>query len=261
MWEDHLKADGFAVVRNVLSLVDCIRLRRQALDELDVLPNMNHSDTLWRIRTLPQVRRLFENLWKTTDLIAGFDGITARRRGSSEYLAIDWHIDQNHTHEPGRRCVQAFVALTDSTPESGTIQFVRGSHGAHEDLVWRLCQPEEAELDGTEGVWEFVPIPPSDPVLQGEVVCPVVRAGDVVLWDARTAHRVCQPTGDAPRLVAYVCHVPRSFADAVTLKQRRQFFEQAIATTHWPHRLVDRGDVRGVAQTLSDAPSAVRALV
>ena len=261
MWVEDLRRDGFAVVRNVLSLAEHTRLRRQALDELLRLPNMNHSDTLWEIRTLPQIRSLFEEWWGSTDLISGFDGLTVRRRGSPEYLAIDWHVDQDHTHEPGSCCVQALVALADSTAESGTIEFVRTSHQAHQDLVWRLCDPEDAEVDGTEGAWEFVPIPSSDPVLRGEILRPVVRAGDVVLWDARTAHRVCPPTGDAPRLVAYVCHVPRSFADAVTLEQRRRFFEEAVATTHWPHRLVDRGDVRGVARRLSDAPSAVRALV
>ena len=170
-------------------------------------------------------------------------------------------MDQDHTHTPGMCCVQGLVALADSTDKSGTIEFVRGSHRAHQKLARRHCPSENATLDGTEGVWEFVPIPPSDPLLRSDTVRPVIRAGDVVLWDARTVHRVCKPTGDAPRLVAYVCHVPRSFADAATLKRRRIFFEQAIATTHWPHRLVDREDVRGVPRHLSDATSEVRALV
>ena len=263
MWARALEVDGYAVVPGVLTPSERTRFRRQALDEAVRLAHMHHSKTLWDLRTLPSVRRLFEEWWGCTDLISGFDGMSRRLRGSDDYLAIDWHVDQDHTHPPGCCCVQALVALSDSTGESGTIEFVRGSHHAHQDLVWRLCRAEDAELDGTEGAWEFVPIAAGDPILCGDVVQPCVRAGDVVLWDARTVHRVVRPGGMAPRLVAYVCHVPRSFADDVTLQRRRKFFDEGVATTHWPHRLVDRGDERAPLSRAigSDVPQAVWALV
>ena len=168
------------------------------------------------------------------------------------------YVDQDDTHEEGCCCVQAFVALADSTQESGTIEFLKGSHHEHAALARRLCDQQSSERDE----WEFLEIPDADGVFEFcPLVQPCVRAGDVVLWDARTAHRVVRPSGDAPRMVAYVCMVPRHFADAEATRRRRWAFENAVATTHWPHRVVDRGDAWGRGRRLERAPTEVQRLV
>lgn len=256
-----LDADGYAVVRGVVSVDVCARLRRRALAERVQLPTMHHSDTLWEIRTLPSVRALFEECWRTSDLVVGFDGMTIRERGSDDGLVIDWHVDQNGSHaDQGCCCVQGLLALADSTADSGTIEFVRGSHAHHAALVKRLCDDD----DDDEEAWEFVPIPPDDEVFAAcdhATVQPVLRVGDVVLWDSRTIHRVSAPTGDAPRLVAYVCMVPRRLVDASIARRRRAAYEAGIATTHWPQRCVDRGAPHGPRRCFADAPYDVQRLI
>lgn len=59
------------------------------------------------------------------------------------------------------------------------------------------------------------------------------EAGDLILWDSRTIHFNCAPTGDRTRVVVYVCMAPASHASKETLERKAEIFEQRLATTHW----------------------------
>ena len=80
------------------------------------------------------------------------------------------------------------------------------------------------------------------------------------MWDSRTTHRVIK--SDKTRVVAYISMVPRHFASEDVIKLRRTYFEQGVATTHWPHLLVDRNECHFPPSfTYDDAPVEVKELI
>ena len=233
----RLREDGFAVVRGVFCRDTCLQWRDRLLRDED--EQHAHSDTMWDIRTRRQAfRRLFETVWGTADLAVSFDGASVRR-GHEEHT-LDWHVDQNHFHGPELACVQGLVALSECDARTGGTQFLRGSHREHAEAMERM------HPDATDDEWEFYPVEEGDPILRLPVAHPCLRPGDVLLWDSRTFHRVVAATDAATeRVVAFVCMTPKSFASEETRASRRDAYCRGAATTHWPHKFVDRDDCLG----------------
>jgi hypothetical protein len=258
-WEDDLRRDGYCVIPSVLDATEVAHARQVAETELPHMPHMAHSEAMWYVRTHPVVLAVFRRLWRSDDLIVGFDGMTVRRPGD-EAWTLDWHVDQDASHERGLVCAQGVVALSHSDARTGGTQLVPGSH-RHFAALSRRCG---ADADGIDGAWEFFAVGDDDYVFWqcAPTVQPSLNPGDLLLWDSRTVHRVAAPECSASaRMVAYVCMTPRSFASADVLAKRRLAFQTGIATTHWPHRYVDRDEERAGCRRLKDAPPRVRALV
>ena len=56
----ELETDGYCLVRGVLNEESICSLRSMIDRELKSLPHMAHSEAMWKLRTLPEVRQLFE---------------------------------------------------------------------------------------------------------------------------------------------------------------------------------------------------------
>ena len=250
----QLRDHGYCIVPGLLAESVVGDIVDQAEREFDVLGHMAQSKAMWSLRTRPELRRVFESIYATSDLIVSFDGMTNKPPGGSG-LVLNYHVDQTQSR---KSCVQAVVALKPSNAATGSLCLLKGSHREHAAMF------ERYGVDTDEEVWQFLPLEENDPLVSScETVQPSLEVGDVVLWDSRTVHAVTPPRdAAASRLVAYVCMVPRTFASARTLERRRLAFESGMYSTHWPHLFVTREDVRnGPTMRWADAPAAVAALV
>lgn len=49
--------------------------------------------------------------------------------------------------------------------------------------------------------------------------------GDLIVWDSRTPHYNCSPTGDRARMAVYTCYMPVASATQQELQFKKQAFE------------------------------------
>lgn len=222
---------------------------------------MGQSAFLWHLRTLPRVRKAFETIWKTQELLVSFDGANIFRpwnHGFRKTTCGWWHVDQGAAKQ-GRHAVQGFVSLSAASAETGGLTVVPGSHLRHGEVVEDQANPSV----------DYCSVQPYEPVMQElpqRLVC--CQAGDLVLWDSRTVHAnspaPLHPTGPRDRLlraVGYVCMTPKSFAPSDVRANRRTAYEHGFSTSHWPHKLDLGSQGDGPPVPLSSAPKEVQDLV
>lgn len=242
-----LQRDGYAVVRNILTTEKCNEIALQIKKQSKGLPNMAHSNVVWDVRCLPEIKSIFKMLWNDDDLIVGFDGVGTRKKGT-ECDGLPWHVDQDGSHGDSICCYQSIIAIKPSSSLTGNICVLPKSHKHHRSLSQRL--------DDGSGGWEFLEVPEDDIIFKLSLspYCPNLQSGDMFIWDSRTVHMVSKPIDlNTERMVVYMCMTPRSFAEEETLRLREHAYLNGIATTHWPHRFVDRGEEWGKPQCPKDA--------
>lgn len=292
-WLNHLNAEGFAVLANVVSeeqlgqacclLWDFLEANsgpapwRRSSPETwtdEALRNigcplrglvngagMGQSDFLWFLRTLPRVRQVFEKIWGTQELLVSFDCAGIFRpwhHGFKKTVSGWWHVDQGAAKQ-GRHAVQGFVSLYPADGSTGGLTVVPKSHLRFAEVVKDQQNPRE----------DYFTVQPYCPVLQSlprRLVC--CQAGDLVLWDSRTIHANSpakeQPTAPADRLlraVAYICMTPKRFAPKDVLLARKTAYEHRFSTSHWPHQLDLGTGAELEPRSFSLAPAEVQALV
>eukprot|EP01047_Picozoa_sp_COSAG01_P024025 COSAG01_NODE_1471_length_10198_cov_4.595703_5_plen_232_part_00 len=176
-----------------------------------------------------------------------------------------WHVDQNAA-EPishtGKLCVQGVLTYTDATAATGGLTVIPRSHLAHN----AMCERHPPVFG------DYFPLKSTDPLLSLPAQLVTAPAGSLLLWDSRTVHcntpaQVAPDAGTASpsqalellRVVSYVCMVPRSFADAETLRNRVGAFEAKEGTSHWPQYLGQTQAEK--TRSIADAPTEVRRLV
>lgn len=214
-----------------------------------------HSPMMWMLRTHVQGR--FREIWNDKDLISGFDGIL--HSTDRMPFSLPWHVDQDGSHCDGRVCLQAQIALTSVTPDSGGVCFLSGSH--HHHARWT----RDVKCDA----WEYVPVR-RRALDRLKTVCieefPLLNPGDLCIWDSRTVHRARRGRARGrERIVAFLSASPSKWASPLTQRQRRWAFEHDQASTHWPHRFVWRRSTEPSPirkrRDIEHVPACVRALV
>lgn len=93
----HLQEEGYVVIKDVLSETECADALAKMWQELEMAPgvsrtdpstwgddttfgnNWGHSDFLWFVRGLPNVRKVWEMIHKTDQLLVSFDGASLYR--------------------------------------------------------------------------------------------------------------------------------------------------------------------------------------
>jgi hypothetical protein len=132
---------------------------------------IQHSEFLWYLRLLPNVRRIFEKIFETDDLLSSFDGGNIFRpwhspdpldahahiqtRDHPKTSAGWFHVDQGKALL-GFQCVQGLVSLTDSNQHTGGFCVVPGSHHHHSDYIAAAAK---------RSTHNFVMIPADSPLL------------------------------------------------------------------------------------------------
>lgn len=248
----HLQEEGYAVVRDVLSIAECKRaldmlwseveaggsgIRRGEFatwgDDSAFGNNWGHSDFLWHVRGLPRVKQVWELACHTDDLLVSFDGCSLYRPwGLNEAWnanAMGLHTDRrNHAGIPDGY-VQGFVNLISTTPQSGGNVIVPRSHKLIDELEATIRPQLREGQSFYAAVAEHRP-----EVFDQNVIIAHVEAGDVFLWLDTTIHCRAGGVGTGPtepsliRAAVYVTMSPKANATPETLRQR----ELAVVTNH-----------------------------
>jgi hypothetical protein len=263
-----MQADGYVILRNVVPPPLLSSLATSlASDDADFA----HSPAQWSLRCLWELRSAFAAAWEeggdeaksvpVDSLLCSFDGGVCQREGAP---GMGWHVDQTERSD-GVASIQCVVAVSDSDARTGSLRVCPGSHLLHSSLMDSLRVPTSRREDE----WQSSAVPPS----HVRSVCrrtgrPSVLvslcAGDAVLFDARTVHRVDRSRDRRrERLVSYVSYAPRRLASATVIARRRRAFVTRTQLTHWPDRYVPvRGPSEGGRRrSLRNEADVVRGLV
>ena len=124
---------------------------------------IQHSKFLWYLRLLPSVRRIFENIYRTDDLITSFDGGNIFRPWHHSELSREhtktstgwFHVDQGKSLL-GFQCAQGLLSLTDCNQHTGGFCVVPESHHHHGSYVASVAKNSNQN---------FVMIPADSPYL------------------------------------------------------------------------------------------------
>ena len=113
--------------------------------------------------TFPEiVKKYFEIIYNSTNLACSFD---TYRLGYSPFL--NWHIDQNQSHEDYLNCVQGVIILKDSN----VTKLLNKSHLYFKELSERIS-------DKDNNTWEFYEVPDNDKIWKYNL-----KMGLTIFWD------------------------------------------------------------------------------
>ena len=195
-----------------------------------------HQEAAWFIRGLPKLKKVFQNIYKTEDLIVSMDGIIVWRSWRSwkedearTPTSSRLHMDQNPFTKPGFQCVQGMLPLYPVTPEIGGTLVVPGSHRHQEKFRTKYPDWSSHERD-------FCALNDDDSLYGSERLVPL-QPGDILLWDSRLVH--CGRVGDGDpeelaRASLCVCMGPRDRASSEVLQKRREALKEGWSFSHWP---------------------------
>ena len=208
---------GYIIIRNTIKYPS-VKLRHLKKDE------RVHSKIMWKLRF--EVKKHFEKLWNTKDLVSCFGGNVI----DSDGWVLPWHVDQNQTHGNYMTCVQGILALS----ESNATQLVSGSHKYFQSMSYRCTSKNPYE-------WEYYEIPNTDYIWKKglSIVTPHLNPGDLLIFDSRIIHRVIP---QKKRSVAYISMVPRRFISNLIERQSKKAFKKNLTTTHWCEKLIVTGE-------------------
>ncbi|CAF3817335.1 unnamed protein product [Rotaria sp. Silwood1] len=216
---------------------------------------IGHSQFMWSVRGNPNIKKIFSQIWQTSELLVSFDAAGCFRdwRLNPTWKTTSgwYHCDQHPIRKPNRCSIQGLVSLTDGNEFTGGLVIVPDSHN-HFGELQSLVSAKNRQDD-------YVVIPSQHPLLQQLkphlVKC---KAGDLIVWDSRCIHcntpaldindetkeEMNTNENKAPRLlriVTYVCMGPTAMVTSVKLeefrKTREKFVRDRVACTHWPHEL------------------------
>lgn len=254
---DRLDKHGYCVIKGVLTPEKCAAVRAGihaylkecGIDYGDATLQPNHiphvaagimqclavgqCQAVWDVREDERVAQVFEALHGDNDLIVSSDGVCVQPTSLRD-TCVPVHTDQSHTRR-GRLCIQSLVNLTPALDEgTGTLEVIPGSHKRHEAFGAANAERIEKKdwFQYTKEDYAF---------LGGDAVRVFADAGDMVLWDSRTAHRGAPPpkelrAGVVPRErnVVYVCMGKRSLVPAKNIDKLVKNYRDRRMTSHWP---------------------------
>ena len=249
--KELLQKQGYLIVHNVLTPEEVERAKAAFYDWKKTIPNIErfhnacdphgifkHHEVgqqwhAWYIRTRAGVRKVFEELWDTTELVTGFDGTGYIPQLLTKRDNCWTHTDQA-PNKKGVHCYQGVVALT--TNSERTLVVYEGSNNLHE----AYCK--EKGLTGTKN-WAKI-----DPVylktMQDKKRTLTIPAGSMAIWDSRTFHQnqYGKPASEE-RVVQYVCMLPKDsqLNTKAMQKKRRKYFDERRTTSHWPYPMTVNG--------------------
>lgn len=111
------------------------------------------------------------------------DSVLVKEPGAP--FRTEFHTDAGYFHVAGTQACTFWVPLDPAGPETGAVQYLRGSHLWDEDFRPNLFSIPDP-IPGTEG--SVVPDVFADPQLAARLVSFEVEPGDVVVHHYRTLH-------------------------------------------------------------------------
>ena len=203
---------------------------------------IGHAQFFWDIRQNKNVIDVFSKIWKVEpeDLLVSFDGLSFHV--PPEITKEGWYEGNSwfHTDQaPNKKeftCVQGMVTLYDINKGDATLRVLEKSCKYH-DTIFDINQ-----VDSNNNWHQYED---NEMKYFEDNKCKPVRvlakAGDLILWDSRTAHHGIEPIRERIkqnfRAVTYVCMTPRYMTDEKNLIKKQNAFNNKRMTTHWPHKI------------------------
>jgi len=257
-----LDQHGFFIVSQAVDTETCAQIRQAAMDWYETATRLGqdhdfptaleggiladcgagHCTSQWMARQA--VRYVFEAFWDQP-VATSLDGMVVWPSRRVPTDAGWFHVDQNPLVKPDFCAVQGILNVVGN---GGTVLAV-GSHQTFGHLVdpshpcAAFYQQRLLEVDG-DGWLEMDPH--DETVFGGTMVRPILRPGDLLVWDSRTAHCSYPYTSnerDYTRIANLVTMMPNSKDDTIQ-KARRHAMANGQTLTHW----VDRVHALGAEQ-------------
>ncbi|XP_023344310.1 uncharacterized protein LOC111713632 [Eurytemora carolleeae] len=210
-WVEELEKNGFVCLQGVLNIHEIQHTRNLFWDWLESLGSGisredsttwkdenwpgdlktgiitshggAHSQAMWYIRSLDQVKEIFSSIWGSHELMTSFEAPVIWRPWSSPGSS-GWkpeteglHLNQNPTKKSEYRTIQGSIPLYDVTEETGGLEFVLESHKKEMAEQISKAYPFFKHLD------HFCQVRYND--FKEEVKLVKCSAGDLILWDSR----------------------------------------------------------------------------
>jgi len=228
---------------------------------------VGQSKFMWYCRLISGVRRAFESVWGSNELITSFDGWGAYRNpwfpgGSKSWLTKrGWfHIDQSYYSDPELTTYQGILNFYEATAATGSTVLVKGSH---KDFK-KVFDGSRTIKSVRQNTVDYVKVTKSDDYDKylSKAQQAVLKPGDFLMWDSRVIHcaqgidysagvskalpgRESEPLA---RLVAYITMIPREHitkrrkhkgakkvpSKASIMKARRYYVENRLTSGHNP---------------------------
>jgi len=244
----ELEEKGYVMIPNVLSSEEVNYAKnsfykwKNSFSEFDYVharlnykcicryPNPGHQEFAWYIRTRPNVRKVFETIWNTNELVTSFD-VCCYMPQQIINDNYNWlHSDQSATTSDTLRCYQGLVSLTNNKERSLVV--CEGSHLIHKQYLTKIGKGELLDNWQTINKSDNKYFEKHKKIVQ-------VPAGGMIIWDSRCFHQNTfgPKQCSEERIVQYVCMFPKNTSnynenDKIT---RRSLFNNKISTTHWPY--------------------------
>lgn len=254
---------GAAVIPGVLTKDECVKFRDDIWSSMNkIYPEFNiedkstwkkfyqllplhsmllqhyglaHLQSVWDIRTHPEVVKVFNYIHKTDDLLSSFDGLSIHlppeETGRGWYRGNDWmHTDQSVLTKT--YCIQGMVNLYPANEGDATLTIAEGSHLRHNDFLKEIGKDKEKD--------NWIKLNAEEKMLlvrDHKQYCIQAPEGSMILWNSKTFHQGIEPQRKREnqnfRMVVYTCLRPKREFDQKTLKKRRKAFEEKRLTNHW----------------------------
>ena len=189
---------------------------------------VGHQRFAWLARTNPKILNIFKQLWKTDELVTGFDGCCYYPPNYQGKHSFWIHTDQS-SRKKGVHCYQSILSMTNNIQRSFIVY--KGSHLLHENYFKdnNIDEPRDWYIFDEDYINT---LEDSKEILK-------INEGDLLIWDSRTYHQntcgnycCCEE-----RLVQYLCYLPKDNEknDTKQQNQRKKYFEKLRTTSHWPY--------------------------
>jgi hypothetical protein len=215
---------------------------------------VGHEKFMWEARLEPGIIRPFQDLWHTTALLVSFDGmnVTPPQTAENDIRSTPWpHTDQ-HRADRDFLCAQGLLNTGPCGPNDGGLIVVEGSAPLwNEYWASDAGKAKSAKLGGTTSEQETSRRKESSEdrdltkFTENELEWFTQRGcttrkllldpGDLVIWDSRTIHYNCAPSGSELRSAMYLCYGPADMATPENIERKVGCFYGFQGTTHWPH--------------------------
>ncbi len=210
-WNEH----GYVVLHNAVTPEECRSAAEllcrhlgvdlsnaetwyPALTKATIMVELIHHPVLQRNRDSERIRRAFEQIWGTSDLISTNDrcGFNAPERPGFAFPGPHPHWDASIA-APLPLGTQGILYLTDTEAEQGAFTCVPGFHRRLES--WMASLPKGAN--------------PREQDLNAEAVPIAGKAGDLIIWHIGLPHGSRPNRAQRPRLVQYINMYPPTRVD------------------------------------------------
>ena len=233
-----------------------------------------HSTFMWYLRTHDNIKKIFSTVHNVPpdELLTSLDGMIVWSESNYPIDAGWFHVDQNPLNKPNFSSFQGLINLINCSEHTGGNVLVARSHHLfpHNYIIDHNKYPSDVatfyetrlqEINGDD----WLEIDPNDRTILGNpenIICCLLQAGDVLLWDSRVVHCSHPPSRQHTkenkkhndnneantnectliRGAGLINMIPSSNVNFMTKQSRVEATKSLRTLTHWVNKASGLGD-------------------